>query len=315
MRIPKQINENSTIGVVAPSFGINSEKYLIRYNIGKKQLEKLGFKIVECKSLFKLDKAQSNSPKTRAREFMKFYLDDSIDFVWSVCGGELMNEILPYIDFEILKKAKPKWFVGFSDNTNLTYTITTKCNIASIYAMNLAEFFSEQPEEASYDLLNLLLNKKTSFTQYENELVCLNKGKSISIEGRLLGGCLDVIMNFIGTQYDNTNAYLKKHNDVIWYLEACDYNVCGLKRCLWQLNELGYFNNCKGIILGKMMNGDEQFGLTMEDVVKLLPQNIPVVYNVQLGHVPPIMPFINGAYVKVEVKNKKYKMTYDLNKR
>lgn len=47
-------------------------------------------------------------------------------------GGEFLLEILPYIDFDLLKN-NPKFVCGFSDPTGLLYPITTKCDIATIY--------------------------------------------------------------------------------------------------------------------------------------------------------------------------------------
>ena len=45
---------------------------------------------------------------------MDSYLGDS-NAIISVGGGEVMNEILPYINFNKLKKAPHKFFMGFSD--------------------------------------------------------------------------------------------------------------------------------------------------------------------------------------------------------
>ncbi|MEG0076862.1 S66 family peptidase [Anaerorhabdus sp.] len=312
MRIPKYIHENATIGVLAPSLGIGSEKYLYEYLKSKEKLEELGFKIIESKNLFVVEKAQSNTPKNRAKEFMKFYLDEKIDFVWSVSGGEREIEILPYLDFEKLRKANPKWFVGFSDNTNLVHTLTTKCDVASIYAMNMLECFTQQSEESSFDLLNLLLQEKTEFSQYGDEEVKTNRKNNMKFEGRLIGGNLDILMNLIGTEYEGVKYFIKKYPDFIWYFEPFDYNICGLKRCLWQMQQLGYFEKCKGILIGKMRYSEDIMGLTLDDVIRDLDVKVPVVYNVQVGHVGDTMPFMNGGYAKIEVRNKKFKITYDL---
>ena len=48
-------------------------------------------------------------------------------------GGELMCEILEYLDFEKLKSLNPKWFLGYSDNTNFTFLQTILCDTVSIY--------------------------------------------------------------------------------------------------------------------------------------------------------------------------------------
>lgn len=44
-----------------------------------------------------------------------------------------MCEILDYVDFDKIRKADPKWYLGYSDNTNFTFLLTTLCDTASIY--------------------------------------------------------------------------------------------------------------------------------------------------------------------------------------
>ena len=88
------------------------------------------------------------------------------DVIMSVGGGEMMCEILEHIDFEEIKKLPPKWFVGFSDNTNLTYTITTICDIETIYGNNAPNFYSYP---LKYDTLQTyeLLKGRKSFSGFK----------------------------------------------------------------------------------------------------------------------------------------------------
>ena len=104
MRFPNFIKEGSTIGICAPSFGAPLDPYRAKYEEGKNKLIERGFKIKESASVYNLEKAQSNTPKVRAQEFMDLYLDDEVDLIISVAGGEIMCEILPYIDFEKITK-------------------------------------------------------------------------------------------------------------------------------------------------------------------------------------------------------------------
>ena len=133
MKYPAFIKEGSTIGICAPSFGVPFDPYRAKYEEGKRKLIDHGFKIKESPSVYNLEKAQSNTPQIRAKEFMDLYLDEEVDLIMSVAGGEIMCEILPFIDFDKIKNSKPKYFMGYSDNTNLTFTLTTICDLVSIY--------------------------------------------------------------------------------------------------------------------------------------------------------------------------------------
>ena len=71
-----------------------------------------------------------------------------------------MCETLDHIDFERLKKADPKWFVGYSDNTNLTYLLTTICDTASVYGPCAAAFGMEPWHASIEDTFALLCGEK-----------------------------------------------------------------------------------------------------------------------------------------------------------
>ena len=71
------------------------------------------------------------------------YIAKENDVLISCGGGELMCEILDYVDFEVLKRAEPKWFMGYSDNTNLGLLLATICDTASVYGPNGPAFGME----------------------------------------------------------------------------------------------------------------------------------------------------------------------------
>ena len=91
--------------------------------------------------------------------------DENLDAVISCGGGELMCEVLPFIDFEAIKNAPPKWYMGYSDNTNFTFLSATLADTAAIYGP-CAPAFGRVPWDASvqdaFDLLKELQKKVTA---------------------------------------------------------------------------------------------------------------------------------------------------------
>ncbi len=75
----------------------------------------------------------SNTPSACGKELQDFYCMQENDCLISCGGGELMCEILDYVDFEKIKEAEPKWYMGYSDNTNMTFLLATLCDVASVY--------------------------------------------------------------------------------------------------------------------------------------------------------------------------------------
>ena len=336
MRYPKFLNKNSTIGVFAPSLSCPSNPYLIRYQEAKK---KLGYKFYETKSLYnEFVKARSADKEIRAKEFKELYFNDSVDFIWAVAGGEFMMEILPYIDFDAIKNATPKFYMGYSDNTNLTFLLTTICDVASIYGYHPGEFGVTEYDKSLTQTLKMLNGEslyQESMDKYQTEDLkhtpglelspfnCQEKvewktlsNKDETIKGRIIGGCLDVLQCLCGTRFDKVKEFVEKYKDdgIIWYLESCDLNILSQGRAFFQLKEAGWFKYCKGIVLGRPINKNDNFGVTYEDILNdfLSYLNVPVIYDVDIGHMAPSCYIINGSITTIECKNNKGKIITEL---
>ena len=121
-----------------------------------------------------------------------------------------MCGILDHVDFDSIRQAEPKWFMGYSDNTNLTFLLTTLCDTASIYGPCAAAFGMEPWHESLADAYGLLTGSKQEVHGYvlwekeslkteENPLEPYNltemkvlkrfPDRDCEMEGRLLGGC------------------------------------------------------------------------------------------------------------------------------
>ncbi len=167
MRFPEPIKKNATIGITAPSFGASTEPYITRFNYAVTEFKKLGYNICIGQTCTKNDGLGiSTKPQIAAKELMDFYLDDSIDAIISCGGGELMCETMSFVDFDRLAKAKPKWFMGYSDNTNFIFPMATLCNTAGIYGPTITGF-GKPWEQAEKDALALITGTSSSVRGYD----------------------------------------------------------------------------------------------------------------------------------------------------
>ena len=336
----KKINylkEKGKISLVAPSFGCTTEPYKTRLVEAIKKLEEMGFTIDKGPNIFLANSpCRSNTPKKCAKEFMDAYLSDS-DAIISVGGGEVMNEILPYINFEKIKKTPHKFFMGFSDNTNLTYTLATISEIPTIYGPNACAYAFPLKYD-SKDALDLLLNKTNVIegypvwnryptksenplkeNEYKEEKVIRPYPKKdyLVMEGRLLGGCLDCLVNLCGTKFDKTKEYIEKYKDdgIIFFMEPCELNVVSIQRALFQLKQAGWFKYVKGFIFGRPLACYKQkmFNISHYRAIKehLKGFNVPILMDADLGHFDPSMPIVTGVKAKVEYINKNIRITYE----
>lgn len=349
MRYPEFLKENGTIGFVAPAFGCNIQPYRAAFENALKRWREEGFQVVLGPNCFAGDGIGiSSTPESCGRELKEYYLDKKTDCLISCGGGELMCEILEYIHFEELKEEAPKWFMGYSDNTNMTFLLTTLCDTASIYGPCAAAFGMEPRHPAISDAMDVLMGKKRileGYDKWEKESLkdeehplmpynCTqdshvrsyipkdnggNSGSnmmpadSCEMEGRLIGGCMDCLVNLLGTRFDKVKDFLQRYREdgFIWFLESCDLNVFSIRRAMWQMEHAGWFEHVKGFLIGRpLVYGQDMMGLDQYEAV--LPvvrrHSVPVIMDADLGHLPPAMPLVSGSYAKIQAKNDKWKL-------
>ena len=136
--------------------------------------------------------------------------------------------------------------------------------------------------------------------------------------GRLLGGCMDCLVNLLGTKYDKVTEFTEKYQEdgIIWFLEACDLNLMGIRRAMWQMEHAGWFKHCKGFLIGRprLGMGVEEFGIDSYQAVceMLYPYHVPVLMDLDIGHLPPSMPLICGSMANVASDGKTYRVEMEL---
>ena len=325
MIYPKFIKEQGTIGVTAPSRGITNELDLKRLESAIKNINEKGFNVIETENVRTDNLGRSSSKEERAKQLESLFLDKKVDAIISASGGDFLMEMIPYLNYEVIKN-NPKWFQGYSDPTWLT-----------IYSNNFKSF-GMNPWHKSLEtnikiLKGDLINQK-SFEKYElykknqetgledynlTEKVkwkIITGEKEVSIKGRMIGGCLDVINEIYGTNYDKTQEFLEKYqNDgIIWYLENYSLTSEDLTRVLWKLNDKGYFKYTKGIIFGRSLNYQSFYNLSFEETIKssLKDLKVPIITEADFGHLSPRMTIINGAIAEIKVKNDQGEISFIL---
>ena len=230
MRFPKFIKKGDAIGFVAPSFGCDTEPYKTAFGRAQENFRNMGFGIQIGPNCYVGEGIGiSNKPELCGQEINDYYTSEKNDALISCGGGELMCEILNYVDFDRLRAADPKWFMGYSDNTNLTFLLTTLCDTASIYGPCAATFGQEPWHRSVADAMAVLQGQKLSFAGYdgwekeslrdeEHPFLPYNiteprviKGypEKFQVSGRMIGGCMDCLVNLIGTKFDHVGEFLE----------------------------------------------------------------------------------------------------------
>lgn len=329
MKYPDFLPKDGTIGFVAPSFGCFIEPYRTAFAAAGEKWKSMGYRLdpgPNCHAGKGV--GISNTPEACGREFVEYYRKPDNDCLISCGGGELMCEILDHVDFEALQESKAKWFMGYSDNTNLTHLLATLCDTSSIYGPCASSFGMEPWHESLQDAMNLLTGQNMTVKGYpfwEKEALKSEEDplqpyhvteprnikrfpdQDVRFSGRLMGGCMDCLINLVGTKYDKTAEFARHYREdgIIWFLEACDLNVFSIRRAMWQMEHAGWFEHVKGFLIGRSGQfGLKIMGLDAYDAVLETAgkKNVPVIMDVDLGHLPPMMPIMVGSLGHVTVR-------------
>lgn len=333
MNYPENLKVGDTIGICAPSAGIDSPEKIEKLNMAINHLKQMGYNVIETRNVRKNNNGRSASAKQRAEEFMELLENEKIKLIIFATGGDFLCEMLDYLDFEKIKSLKPKWMQGYSDITGIGYIFNTLLEIPTVYSQTIKDYAMNPLHESLVYPLEIESGKNVvqkSFDLYEKEMledasldaqynltekvewknIC--GGEKIIMQGRALGGCLDCIQSYIGTKYDNVKNYLEKYKEdgFIWFLESFEVGTASLFRFLWQMKNAGYFKYCNGIVFGRPLFVRNDYDITYNETVKevLGSLNIPIICDADLGHVSPQLTFINGAILKITSENGKATM-------
>ena len=351
MRYPEFLPKGGTIGFVAPSFGFTDEYRRAGFDHGLEKFREDGYQVKIGPNCYAGDGIGiSSTPENCGRELTEFYCDPQVDAMIACAGGELMCETMSCVDLERIAKAKPKWYMGYSDNTNFTFPLTTLFDVASIYGPGARSFGMEPRHKAIEDAFGIMtgrIHEVQGYDRWQGEIdaqdetdpyasYVLNRDRvmklwlpdggeaekggqwiedcrtwdgELELSGRLIGGCMDCLVNLLGTRLDGVKAFSEKYKEdgFLWFLESCDLNVLSIRRAMWQMEEAGWFKYVKGFLIGRpLCFGQEIMGLnTYEAVLGIARKHgVPVVMDLDLGHLPPAMPLLMGSYAKVTADEK-----------
>lgn len=332
MIYPKKLFQGTTIGITAPSDGIVDSIKQKRLEHAKQMFQKKGYNILETSHVRHSEKGKSAESLIQAKELESLFQNSQVNYIIAAAGGDFLLEILPYINWNVIKE-NPKWLQGYSDITFLLFILTTKYDIATVYASNVKDFGMNTWHESLENNLKLLEGNnilQRNFEFYEKEAIpyitgtenynltnpvnyqMITKEKEVEIKGRIIGGCIDCLVSLCGTEFDATKEFIEnyKTDGIIWYFDNAELTMEGLTRALWQLKQNGWFQYVKGFLFGRMITENSYYAISKEEVLlnMLGEYQVPIISDMDFGHVPPRITIINGAFVTLQMKKNKMKI-------
>lgn len=315
---PSKLQIGDEIRVIAPS---RSAKKLSEEGIEKAKfnLEKLGFKVTFGKNVDVCDLQDSSSIEERITDLHDAFKDPNVKGILTVIGGFNSNELLPYIDYDLLRQ-NPKVLCGYSDITALTNAITQNCGFITYSGPHFSSFQMEGLQDYQTAYFQKCFMQEDPYdvhpsNQWSDDLWFLNEENRLyqntkwevysagQAEGVLIGGNLCTLNLLQGTKYmpHNDNAILFIEDDELT-------NPVSFARDLTSiLQSLGII---KGLLIGRFQNVSK---MTEEQLLFILNKHpllkeIPVLYNLDFGHTQPICTLPIGGKVRLEANKRKIQL-------
>jgi muramoyltetrapeptide carboxypeptidase len=339
MRFPKPLRPGDRIGVTAPSSGVAHDvRPRLDHAVG--WLRRRGFE-VEVGVCLSGAGVTSAPVEERAAELTRMLIDPAIRAVVPPWGGELAIDLLDHLDWDRLATAEPTWLVGFSDLSTLLLPVSLRLGWASLHGSNLMD----TPYAPADGLLHWteVAAATGPFTQsspgrYRSagwddyaahpdvETMTLDSpggwslvgADRLDVTGRLIGGCIEVVSHLAASAYGDVAAFGRDHADegLLVYVEAAEDDAYAIGRSLHGLRLAGWFERARAILVGRTSAPDRD-GFTQRDAVMdaLGRLDVPIVLDVECGHVQPFLPLVNGALARVVVDGTRREVTQSFDDR
>lgn len=238
----------------------------------------------------------SGTGKERADALMTFYKDSDIMAICDISGGDMANEILPYLDFEGIA-ANPKPFFGYSDLTTIINAITTMTGHESVLYQIRNVLYNHGQEQIA-NLRKLFKENDEALYDFDYSFVQGN-----ALEGVLIGGNIRCFLKLAGTKY------MPDFHNKILLLEAYSGGTAQMITFLSQLKMMGAFEQINGILLGTFTKMEEAFAQSEDggqesDIVELVKRiagkELPIAKTQFIGHGTNSKAAVIGRYYQLK---------------
>ncbi|MBR0427081.1 MAG: LD-carboxypeptidase [Clostridia bacterium] len=273
--LAQKLKQGDTIGVIAPDKALKSTDKVYLEN-ATKYFESLGLKVKYGKYLYSDDEYCAGTPLQRATDLNNMFSDKEVKAIFTVKGGDMVNGILPYIDFDNIKN-NPKIFCGMSDITVLLCAINKMTGLITFHCQDYIWFGKD--EVTDYDkneIVDKLFNANNTIIPFDNRK--FYNFKDEVIEGKIYGTNVRCLLKLLGT------PYMPDLRDSILFLEGYHSDIIQWNAMLEQINQMGVLN--KAIVFGyiyQLQYAKENKYDIVEELRKI-NADIPVVKTNDFGH-------------------------------
>ncbi len=287
---PEFLKPGDTVAVVAMASSLSEKSRQTMY--WKEMLESWGLRVKLGKHLYDSAPGEfAGRDEDRAADIAEMLLDPEVKALISFRGGYGSMRTVRALGTQIFAE-HPKWLVGFSDIT-VFHAVLQSLGIESILGA-MPSTLGEDSHVSEESLRKALFGEIRSYRTAPHPFSVCG-----SARGRLVGGNLSLVHSCLRTPWDN-----HLDEDSIFFIEDVDERMYNLDRMLLTLQQGGYFERARGIVVGQFTDtsGEDEWQRSALDLVKeYMPADKPVLFGFDCGHEHPNYSLYLGREVTLDV--------------
>ena len=328
---PRRLRRGDTVAVLSPSWG-GPAVFPHVYRRGLDVLrEDLGLRVEELPTATADPEHLYRHPEARARDVNHAFADDGIAALIATIGGDDAVRILPYLDAEVAR-ANPKILMGYSDVTSLL-AWASRHGLVAFHGPTVMAGLSQLRAwpRAFADHLRTMLFEAPAGCVYRPYAVWSEgypdwslpgsvgranalhpnregwrwvQGEGLA-EGRLFGGCLEVLEMLKGTPWWPDASFWRGR---ILFLETSEEAPppAQVQRWLRNYGMQGVFDAVAGLLLGRPCGYTESDREELRQRVARVVgvefgrPDLPVVADMDFGHTDPQLVLPLGVTARID---------------
>lgn len=287
---PRALKPGDTLAVVSPSSPIEEDKL----HKGLSLLHERGFKTKIFPHALDKNDYLAGRDADRAADLMAAFADPEVDAVYCSRGGYGCARILPYIDLDLMANSR-KMLIGFSDITTLHMALQKRGAVSIHAPMALTLAYDREPWVI--ESFFRVIQGDIRVPDEAKTGKCVVPGQA---EGELVGGCMCLICDSIGTPNEiNTEGK-------ILLIEDVDENPHRIDAMLTHLLNSGKLQAAAGVVMGEMTRTDDKVDETIggkpwRTIVseRLKVAGVPSMLDYPFGHMSTMLTIPLGVLARM----------------
>ena len=238
------------------------------------------YKVVYDEGIFARTGFFAGDDRRRADELNRYVADPDVRAILCARGGYGTMRILDQLDGDALRR-DPKPLVGFSDITALLAWAAAAAQVRPVHGPVVTQLGHLPGEDVAW--LFRLLEDPSPPGALPHALVRVGDRGGGTVEGRLVGGNLEIVTRLIGTPWElDLGASL-------FFTEEVSERPYRIDRMLTQLRLAGALDGVRAVAIGDFHRCDESDGLGGPTALEVLDERLaafelPGVAGLPVGH-------------------------------